>query len=92
MREVRPFFAIMILRYMYVFDYYSIGKSIIKSFYDLLSGIYQDVKKFTSSIFIGCKILHPLLKTCSHCLFFIKNIEGTILHKQDPTRNSQSRH
>jgi len=32
MREVRPFFAIMILRYMYVFDYYSIGKSIIESF------------------------------------------------------------
>ena len=39
MREVRPFFAIMILGYMYVFDYYSIGKSIIKSFYDIVRRI-----------------------------------------------------
>jgi len=39
MREVRPLFAIMILRYMYVFDYFTIGKSIIKSFYDIVRHI-----------------------------------------------------
>jgi hypothetical protein len=39
MREVRPLFAIMISLYMYVFDYFTIGESIIKSFYDIVRRI-----------------------------------------------------
>ena len=36
MHEVRPFFTIMIFGYVYVFDYDTIGKSIIKFFYDIV--------------------------------------------------------
>ena len=35
MREVRPFFTIMILLCIYVLSHYTVGKSIIKSFYDI---------------------------------------------------------
>ncbi len=36
MRKVRPFFTIMILLSIYVLSHYTVGKSIIKSFYDIV--------------------------------------------------------
>jgi hypothetical protein len=52
MHKVRPFFAIMILFYICLFDRYTIGKSIIKRFYDIVRCISPTT---TSKI---CKIQH----------------------------------
>ena len=66
MREVRPFFAIMILQFISVFERYTIGKSIIKSFYDI-------VWRITTFIRVAICRHH-------HCPFFIKPRSSLIIN------------